>query len=90
LNSARPASSGPPGPTRNLTATLERLRVDRQLEEALTHGADPLHLALVFGIDEKTAIRYADSAPGTAGSDSRALTVALGKRTWPGLTGLEE
>ncbi|MER5916433.1 hypothetical protein ABT124_40105 [Streptomyces sp. NPDC001982] len=48
--------------TRNLTATLERLRVDRQLEEALTHGADPLHLALVFGIDEKSAIRYADSA----------------------------
>ncbi|MET7313400.1 hypothetical protein ACWD7C_36155 [Streptomyces sp. NPDC005134] len=28
----------------------------------LTHGADPLHLALVFGIDEKTAIRYPDSA----------------------------
>lgn len=48
--------------TRNLTATLERLRVDRQLEEALTHGADPLHLSLVFGIDEKTDIRYADSA----------------------------
>lgn len=47
---------------RGQTATLERLRVDRQLEEALTHGADPLHLALVFGIDEKTAIRYADSA----------------------------
>jgi hypothetical protein len=48
--------------TRNLTATLERLRVERQLEEALTHGPDPLHLALVFGIDERTAIRYADSA----------------------------
>ncbi|MFG2919552.1 hypothetical protein ACGF0D_42635 [Kitasatospora sp. NPDC048298] len=48
--------------TRNLTATLERLRVDRQLEEALTHGPDPLHLSLVFGIDEKTAIRYAGSA----------------------------
>ncbi|PJM97805.1 integrase [Streptomyces sp. CB01201] len=48
--------------TRNLTATLERLRVDRQLEEVLIHGADPLHLALVFGIDEKTAVRYADSA----------------------------
>jgi hypothetical protein len=44
---------------RGLTATLERLRVDRQLEEALTHGPDPLHLATVFGIDEKTAIRYA-------------------------------
>ncbi|MFC7260254.1 hypothetical protein [Streptomyces lutosisoli] len=44
------------------TATLERLRVDRQLEETHTHYAEPLHLALVFGIDEKTAIRYAESA----------------------------
>ncbi|GGY90963.1 hypothetical protein [Streptomyces nitrosporeus] len=63
-----PAELGPAGKlwttraTRNLAATLERLRVDRQLEEALTHGADPLHLALVFGIDEKTAIRYGDAA----------------------------
>ena len=40
-------------------ATLERLRVDRQLEEALTCGADPLHLAAVFGIDDTTAIKYA-------------------------------
>ena len=48
--------------TRNLSATVERLRVDRQLEEALNHGGDPLQLALVFGIDEKTAIRYAESA----------------------------
>jgi len=47
---------------RGLTATLERLRIDRQLEEALTHGPDPLHLAGVFGIDEKTAIRYAAAA----------------------------
>jgi hypothetical protein len=44
---------------RGLTATLERLRVDRQLEEALTCGADPLHLAAMFGIDDTTAIRYA-------------------------------
>jgi integrase len=43
-------------------ATLDRLRMDRQLEEALAHRADPLHLALVFGIDEKPAIRYANSA----------------------------
>ncbi|WP_351232167.1 hypothetical protein [Streptomyces sp. NPDC002133] len=35
-------------------ATLERLRVDRQLEEALVHGPDPLHLAKVFGLEEKT------------------------------------
>jgi integrase len=47
------------GSCRGLTATLERLRVDRQLEEALTHGADPLHLAAVFGIDDTTAIKYA-------------------------------
>ncbi|MFI6495110.1 hypothetical protein [Streptomyces sp. NPDC050564] len=47
---------------RGLDATLERLRVDRQLEEALTHGPDPLHLAEVFGLDEKTAMRSADSA----------------------------
>ncbi|MGY4906843.1 hypothetical protein [Streptomyces sp. 900116325] len=65
---SRPVGLGPAGKlwttrtTRNLTTTLERLRVDRQLEEALPHDADPLHLALVFGIDEKTAIRYADSA----------------------------
>jgi integrase len=44
------------------TAPLERLRIDRQLEEALAHGPDPLHLAVVFGLDAKTAIRYASSA----------------------------
>ncbi|TWH65074.1 tyrosine-type recombinase/integrase [Micromonospora olivasterospora] len=47
---------------KGLAATLERLRVDRQLEEALTHGPDPLHLAAVFGLDDKTAIRYANAA----------------------------
>ena len=47
---------------RGLTATLERLRADRQLEEALTCGPDPLHLAAVFGIDDTTAIRYATIA----------------------------
>ncbi|MFI6730804.1 hypothetical protein NRF20_05935 [Streptomyces sp. R-74717] len=33
-----------------------------QASETLTHGPDPLHLAEVFGLDEKTAMRYADSA----------------------------
>ncbi|MGP3913887.1 MULTISPECIES: hypothetical protein [unclassified Nonomuraea] len=47
---------------RGHTATLERLRVHRQLDEALTNGPDPLHLAAVFGLDPKTAIRYADAA----------------------------
>jgi len=47
---------------RGQAATLERMRADRQLEEALTHGPDPLHLAAVFGLDDKTAIRYAAAA----------------------------
>lgn len=44
------------------TATFERLRVDRQLEEALAHRADPMPLAVVFGLDEKTALHYASTA----------------------------
>jgi hypothetical protein len=36
--------------------------MDRQLEEALNHGPDPLHLASLFGIGERTAMRYADAA----------------------------
>jgi hypothetical protein len=47
---------------RGQQATVERMRVDRQLEEAMTHGPDPLHLAVVFGLDDKTAIRYAANA----------------------------
>jgi site-specific recombinase XerD len=43
-------------------ATIERLRVSRQLNEAIAVGPDPLHLATLFGLDPKTAIRYADSA----------------------------
>ncbi len=43
-------------------ATLERLRVHRQLDEALAQGPDPLHLAAIFGLDPKTAIRYAENA----------------------------
>lgn len=49
-------------PFRRRAATLETLRMDRQLDEALTHGADPLHLAVVFGLDETTAIRYSTAA----------------------------
>ncbi len=45
-----------------LEATLERLHADRQLEESLVRGPDPLHLAAVFGIHQNTAIRYANAA----------------------------
>jgi integrase len=47
---------------RGLPATLERLRIDRQLDEALTSGGDPLQVAEVFGVCEKTAVRYAAAA----------------------------
>jgi hypothetical protein len=47
---------------RGLPGTLERQRIDRQLEVALTHRADPLHLAAVLDLDESTAIRYAVAA----------------------------
>ncbi|MCW2932780.1 MAG: hypothetical protein JWM19_3742 [Actinomycetia bacterium] len=47
---------------RGQAATLERLRVHRQLDEALTRGPDPLHLASMLGLDPKTAIRYAENA----------------------------
>lgn len=50
------------GLLRGLGATLEQLRVDRQLDEALTAGPDPLHLAAVFGIGDETAIKYATAA----------------------------
>ena len=47
---------------RGQAATMERLCVDRQLQEALARGPDPLHLAAMFGLDPKTAIRYAENA----------------------------
>ncbi|MFE3455583.1 hypothetical protein ACFXJ8_42415 [Nonomuraea sp. NPDC059194] len=62
---------------RGQAATLERLRVDRQLEEALAHGPDPLHLAAVFGLDPKTAIRYAENA--------RALLVTMAEEQNPSI-----
>jgi hypothetical protein len=42
--------------------SLEHIRRDRILAEALATGADPLHLALVFTIDHATAMAYAGAA----------------------------
>lgn len=39
--------------------TVDRIRRDRILHEALTAGPDPLHLTLIFGISHNTAARYA-------------------------------
>lgn len=47
---------------RGTSVNIERLRIDRQLEEATAAAGDPLHLAGVFGICTDTAIRYATNA----------------------------
>lgn len=57
---------------RGLPTTLERLRIDCQLAEAMATGFDPLHLAEVFGISEHTAIRYAVNAQHLLGSAHQA------------------
>jgi hypothetical protein len=69
-------STSPRPDLRGQAATLERLRVDRQLQEALAHGPDPLHLAAMFGLDPKTAIRYAENA-------RQLLITAAGNTTLP-------
>jgi len=60
---------------RGLAATLERLRIDCQLTEAIATGFDPLHLAEIFGISEHTAIRYAVNARQLNGSGPQAATL---------------
>ncbi|MGH8917538.1 MAG: hypothetical protein ACRD0H_04230, partial [Actinomycetes bacterium] len=76
-SNTRPVSNNAlTAPFRRCAATLETLRVDRQLDEALTHGADPLHLAVVFGLDETTAIRYSTAA--------RKLLITPAERQHPG------
>jgi integrase len=42
--------------------SLEHIRRDRILHEALATGAGPLHLALVFNIDHTSAMAYASAA----------------------------
>ncbi len=42
--------------------SLEQIRRDRILQEALAADGDPLHLALVFNIDHINAMAYANAA----------------------------
>ena len=51
--------------------SLDRMRSDRWLEEALSRGPDPLHLAAVFGISTSTAMRYARAARSILESEQR-------------------
>jgi hypothetical protein len=43
---------------KKLPVGVDQLRQDRILEEALTNGADPLHLAHVFSLGAKASLRY--------------------------------
>jgi hypothetical protein len=47
--------------------------MDRHLEEALAYRADPRHLAAVFEVDEKTALRLRALRPAAAHRHDRAL-----------------
>lgn len=66
LLSAR--STAPVSPTylntllRPSGVTIDQIRMDRQLEEALIYGPDPLHLQRLFGMSDSTAMRYARNA----------------------------
>jgi hypothetical protein len=42
--------------------SLDHIRRDRILHEALATGADPLHLSLIFNIDHTNAMAYANAA----------------------------
>jgi len=68
---------------RGLPGTLESLRIDRQLEEAVTSGADPLHLAVVFGLNESTAVRYANNARRLLSEDHAAMPVSSARTQVP-------
>ncbi|MFJ9209868.1 hypothetical protein [Streptomyces sp. NPDC102264] len=57
---ARASAGLADGTIRGDVGHLDQIR--SWLEEAMAKGPDPLHLAEVFGLDEKTAMRYADSA----------------------------
>ncbi len=48
--------------TASFDVRLDKIRMDRHLEEALAHGPDPLHLVSVFGFSSGTAEHYANSA----------------------------
>ena len=61
--------------------SLEQIRRDRILHEALATGADPLHLALVFNIDHSNAMAYANAARNLLSSPAeQALPLPPGRR----------
>ena len=60
--------------------SIERIRRDRVLHEALAAGPDPLHLALVFGLSHTTASRYAARSEDTVAGRSGTRVARTGQR----------
>ena len=78
---SNPAGTGPVSPDyldkhQLRGISLDHIRRDRILHEALAAGADPLHLALVFNIDHANAMAYANAA-------RNLLTGPAGRRCHP-------
>ncbi len=70
-----PVSPDYPDKHRLRGISLEHIRRDRILQEALATGAGPLHLALVFNIDRTNAMAYANAARNLLSSPAeRALS----------------
>ena len=55
--------------------SLEHIRRDRILHEALATGADPLHLVLVFNIDHANAMAYANAARNLCSGPAEQVTL---------------
>jgi hypothetical protein len=49
--------------------SIDRIRADRILHEALSTGADPLHLSLMFNLSHHAASRYAAMAEHLLGDE---------------------
>jgi len=62
--------------------------MDRHLEEALTYGPDPLHLADVFGISPSTAHALHHHRQAAPESRLRSATVTRRSLPTPGRPGL--
>jgi hypothetical protein len=60
--------------------SLDRIRRDRILHEALATGADPLHLTLMFNIDHTNAMAYANAARNLLTSPAEQPTTPGGVR----------
>ena len=61
--------------------SLERIRRDRILQEAVATGADPLHLTLVFNIDHTNAMAYANAARNLLSSSPAEQALLSAART---------